>query len=69
MASSKKETSAVDIKAALEAFAGNEIDATKLQIEQRIRNLTFPYSAYAFTPSTIGEVVSKKHLSLPPSFL
>jgi hypothetical protein len=64
MASSKKET--VDIKAALEAFTGNEIDATKKQIEQRIRNLTFPISTYAFTPSTIGEIVSKSILVFLP---
>jgi hypothetical protein len=62
MASSKKET--VDIKAALEAFAGNEIDATQQQVEQRIKNLTFPYSTYAFTPS--GEIVSKSILIFLP---
>ena len=64
MASSKKET--VDIKAALEAFAGNKIDATKEQIEQRIKILTIPLSTYAFTPSTIGEVVSKSILIFAP---
>ena len=64
MASSKKET--VDIKAALEAFAGNEIDATKQQIEQRIKNLTFPYSTYAFTPIDVGEVVSRSILVFLP---
>jgi hypothetical protein len=57
MASSKKET--VDIKAALEAFTGSAIDATNQQLEQRIRFLTIPYSTYAFTPATIGEVVSR----------
>ena len=62
MASSKKET--VDIKAALEAFAGNEIDATKEQIEERIKKLTFPYSTYAFTPS--GEVVSRNIVIFAP---
>ncbi len=62
MASSKKET--VDIKAALEAFAGNEIDVTKQQIEQRIKTLTFPYSTYAFTPS--GEIVSRSILIFLP---
>src|SRR5580704_17056634 len=62
MASSKKET--VDIKAALEAFTGNEIDATKQRIEQQLLKLTFPFSTYAFTPS--GEVVSKNILIFAP---
>jgi hypothetical protein len=64
MASSKKETTAVDLKAALEAFTGNEIDATKQEIEQRIKNLTFPISTYAFTSS--GEIVSKSILAFVP---
>jgi hypothetical protein len=66
MASSKKESAAVDVKAALEAFAGNQIDATQEQIEERIKNLTFPYSTYAFTPSSSGEVVSKNILVFRP---
>ncbi len=57
MASSKKETAAaVDVKAALEAFAGHEIDATTQQIEQRIRSLVVPFSTYSFTPAATGTV-------------
>jgi hypothetical protein len=68
MASTKKETS-VDMKAALEAFAGHEIDASPQQIEQQLRFLAVPFSTYSFTPAgtgaggdNIGEVVSKSIL-------
>lgn len=76
MASSKKETAAVDIKAALEAFAGHEIDATTQEIEQRIRSLVVPFSTYSFTPAgsgavnedNTGQVVSRNIIVVVPPF-
>ena len=68
MTPSTNKTAAVDIKAALEAFAGHKIDATKEQVEQRLHIFTFPFSAYSFTPASIGEVVSRSILAfVPPS--
>lgn len=74
MASSTKETSA-DIKAALEAFAGHEIDASPQEIEQQLRFLAIPFSTYSFMPpgtgesgDNIGQVVSRSILVIiPPS--
>jgi hypothetical protein len=62
MASSKKET--VDVKAALEAFTGNKIDATKEEIEQSILKLIVPISTYAFTSG--GEIVSRNIVIFVP---
>jgi hypothetical protein len=67
MASSAKEKAAVDIKAALEAFAGHAIDATRQQIEEQLRFFIVPFSSYSFTPpagggvttDNVGQVVSR----------
>jgi len=59
MASSTKETALADIKAALEAFAGHKIDASARQVEQQLLRFAFPFSTYAFTPASSGEVVSR----------
>ena len=74
MASSKKETAAAaDVKAALEAFAGHEIDASTQEIEQQIRSLVVPFSTYSFTPAATevnedntGEVVSRNIIIFAP---
>ena len=57
---------AANIKAALEVYAGNKIDASPQQIEQVIGNTPFPFSSYSFTPAdptvqgeNIGKVVSR----------
>ena len=64
MASSKKETKAVELKAALEAFAGNKIDATNEEVEQSILKLIVPISTYAFTSG--GEIVSRNIVIFVP---
>ena len=64
MASNK---TAADLKAALEAFAGHEIEASTQQVEQQIRSFVVPFSTYSFTPpgsvgvpgDNIGQVVSR----------
>lgn len=74
MASSTKQKAAVDIKAALEAFAGHEIEASKEQIEQRLRFFVFPFSTYSFTPAATGatstdntgQVVARSIISFVP---
>jgi hypothetical protein len=74
MASSTNETAAEDIKSALEAYAGHEIDASVQQIEQQIRFLNVPFSTYSFTPAgsvgatgdNIGQVVSKSVIVVIP---
>jgi len=74
--SSTKETAAVDIKAAMEAFAGHEIDASAQQIEQQVLSFVVPFSTYSFTPAgsqggtgeNIGQVVSRNIiLPRPPT--
>ena len=76
MSSTKETAAAANLKAALETFAGHEIDASPQQIEQRIRGLFVPVSTYSFTPQTssdgsgdnIGHVVSRNIIVfVPPS--
>jgi hypothetical protein len=71
---SKDEMAAVGIKAALEGFAGHEIDASAQQVAQQIRFLNVPFSTYSFTPAgsvgvtgdNIGQVVSKSIIVVIP---
>jgi hypothetical protein len=66
---------AANIKAALEAYSGNKIDASPQQIEQVIGNTPYPFSSYSFTPpdptvqgENIGKVVSRTIVVVrPPS--
>jgi hypothetical protein len=66
MAPSKEK--AVDIKAALEAFAGHAIDVTKEQLESQLKfSFIVPFSTYSFTPpagstdtpENVGQLVSR----------
>ena len=74
MAKSTDDTAA-NLRAALEAYAGNKLDASPQQIEQAIINTAFPFSSYSFTPpdssvqgENIGKVVSRTIVVLrPPS--
>jgi hypothetical protein len=72
MAPSKEK--AVDIKSALEAFAGHAIDATKEQIEAQLKFFIVPFSSYSFTPpaggtvttDNVGQVVSRSLIVFLP---
>src|SRR6516165_8581834 len=72
MAPSKEK--AVDIKAALEAFAGHAIDATREQIEAQLKFFIVPFSSYSFTPpaggttttDNVGQVVSRSLIIFLP---
>lgn len=68
MATSTNETAAaVDVKAALEAFAGHAIDASEQQIQEQLIHFAVPFSTYSFTPAgtgtekadNIGQVVTR----------
>jgi hypothetical protein len=59
MASSRKETALAEIIAALEAFTGHKIDQSPQQIKEQLLRFSFPFSTYAFTPASSGEVVSR----------
>jgi hypothetical protein len=75
MSSPTDEKAGVDLKAALEAFAGHEIDASPEQIQQQIIITPIPFSNYSFTPAptapfetNVGEVVSRNVIViLPPA--
>ena len=75
MSSLTDEQAGVDLKAALEAFAGHEIDANPEQIQRQINVTPIPFSNYSFTPAgtpafetNAGQVVSRNViiLHLPP---
>jgi len=75
MPSKTADKPAVDLKTALETFAGHKIDASPEQVEQQIRLTPFPFSNYSFTPAgtgqnqeNVGQVVSRSIVVIiPPS--
>jgi hypothetical protein len=74
MSSPTDEQAGGDLKAALERFAGHEIDANPDQLQQQIILTPIPFSNYSFTPAptepfqtNVGEVVSRRVIIVLPN--